>query len=171
MLKVFFIDKDGTLVDNSNYPEIIPSDELLPNVLDGLRLINRKNFKIIIVSNQPWISKGRADREEIERIFSSLINQLKKEEVIIHDYIYCPHKSLDNCNCKKPKTGMFEEMAKKHNIDVSSSYMVGDMDVDILAGKRIGAKTVLVRTGRGKDFENIGADFVIDNLNKIGEVI
>ena len=167
----FFIDKDGTLVDNSGYPDVVPSDDLLDCVVDGLKLIKEKGHVIIIVSNQPWIAKGRLSKVGVEDVFKSLIRKLKEQGVEVDDYIYCPHQSSDNCECKKPKIKMFEEMVKKYELDVSCSYVVGDMDSDILAGKNLGAKTVLVRTGRGRDFEDIGADFVIDNLNCIGEVL
>ena len=169
MNKAFFIDKDGTLVDNSGYPDIIPSDELLENdVLDGLKHIQNKGYKLIIISNQPWISKGRLTKEDTDIIFESLIDKLSVHGIKIDDYIYCPHSSADGCDCKKPSPKMILETARRNNIDLNQSYMVGDSENDVLAGKNAGIKTILVRTGQGKDcaekMHNI-ADKILNNLN------
>jgi len=173
MKGAIFLDKDGTLVDNSKYPEVIPSDEILENdVIEGLKYLQNKGYRLIIVSNQPSIAKGRLTKEEIENIFKSVVSKLNEKGVIIDDYFYCPHQSSDNCMCKKPKPSMILEAAKKHDIDLLSSYIIGDMDADVLAGKNAGVKSILVMTGNGKDFVGkVNADYVIKNLNEINKVI
>lgn len=173
MKRGIFLDKDGTLVDNSKYPEIIPSDKILEDeILEGLKYAQQKEYKLIIVSNQPFIAKGRLTKEETENIFKSVVSKLKEKGIIIDDYFYCPHQSSDNCSCKKPKPTLIFEAAKKHNIDLSKSFIVGDMDADILAGKNAGLKSVLVLTGNGKDFlGKVDADYVIKNLNEISKII
>lgn len=171
MNKAFFIDKDGTLVDNSGYPDIIPSDEILyEDVIEGLRHIQIKGYKIIIVSNQPWIAKGKMSREEVEDVFKSLIEKLSERKIKIDDYYYCPHQSSDNCDCKKPSPKMIFEAARKHNIHLIESYTVGDMDSDIYAGINAGTKTILVKTGRGKDFIGKLNDKVYKTLNNLNEI-
>lgn len=173
MVAAFFIDKDGTLVDNSQYPEVIPTNELLVNdVLDGLKHIKEKGYKIIIVSNQPWVGRGRMMSVEVEGVFANLIQQLAEHGIDIDDYFYCPHTSLDNCDCKKPKPGMILAAAEKHGINLKDSFIVGDMASDILLRESVPMKTVLVRTGRGRYFEDIvNSDYVIDNLNGIVDII
>lgn len=173
MNKAVFIDKDGVIVDNSGYPEIIPTNILLKdNILEGLRYIKEKGFKLIIISNQPWISKGRMKKEEVENVFINIIKDLKDNNIEIDDYFYCPHKKEDNCECKKPKPKMIFDAAIKHNIDLNSSYMIGDMADDILAGKNANIKTILVLTGRGKDFVGkLNEDYVIKNINEIYKII
>lgn len=172
MSGAFFIDKDGTLVDNSSYPPIIPCDEIMEEeVLEGLRYVKSKGYKIIIISNQPWVAKGKMAMEEVENIFRSLLEKLMKNGVEIDDYFYCPHQSSDNCDCKKPKPKLLIDAAKKHNIDLSQSFMVGDMDADVLLGKNAGIKSVLVKTGHGKEYLDIGADYVLDNVNALRELV
>lgn len=175
MNKSFFIDKDGTLVNNSGYPKIIPSDVLLENdVLKGLKHIQEKGYKIIIISNQPWIAKGRATLKEIDEIFVRLKNKLAQKGIKIDDYYYCPHQSSDYCECKKPLPKMILDAAQYHKIDLSQSYTVGDMDDDILAGLAAGTKTILVKTGRGGDFVSVlydKVDKILNNLNEIYLVI
>jgi len=169
----FFIDKDGVLVDNSRYPEIIPTDELLENdIFEGLKHIQNKGYKIIIVSNQKWISKGLMKREDVEKTFQIIIKKLKEKGIEINDYFYCPHKEEDNCNCRKPSPKMILDAAEKHSISLKDSFMIGDMEKDIESGKNAGTKTILVLTGRGKDYQNeTNADYVINNLNEINKVI
>jgi len=183
MIKAIFLDKDGTLVDNSQYPEKIPSDELLESsVLDGLIHLQNKGFKLIIISNQPWIAKKRASLEQIENIFKSLINKLSEKQIIIHDYFYCPHQTSDNCNCKKPSPNLILKAAKKHNIDLSQSFIIGDSFKDILTGKNAKIKTILVTEFSEnllKNFteqeiklqNNLNPDFKIKNINETTKII
>ena len=103
--KAAFLDKDGTLVDNSRYPLVIPTDGLLVNeVVDGLLYLQERGYKLFIISNQSWISKGQLTQEQVEKVFQSLITKLQNHGVIISDYYYCPHRKVHNCECKKPKT-------------------------------------------------------------------
>lgn len=171
-MKCVFVDKDGTLVYNLDYPSI-PTDKLITDrVIDGLRAIKEKGYKIILVSNQSWIAKNLMSKSEVENIFISVKRQLDEQGVKIDDYIYCPHQISDGCNCKKPKPGMILEMARKHNINLSKSFMVGDMAEDILAGKSAGVRTVLVLTGNRKDEgKTANPDYIIDDLNKIEGII
>lgn len=165
-----FIDKDGTLVDNSKYPKI-PTDDLLDNLIDGLKYIKERGYKLIIISNQPWIAKGEATFEEVDSVFKALVLKLRQEGVEIDDYFFCPHQSSDECQCKKPKHKLIFDAAVKHQISIQNSFMIGDMDADIGLGKNAGLKTILVKTGRGSDFLNAGADFVIENINQVREII
>ncbi len=174
MQKVIFLDKDGTLVDNSGYPDIIPADVLLRNdILDGLRYLQEKGYLLIIVSNQSWIAKKRLTKEEVEYFFQSVCSQLAKEKIKITAYYYCPHQSLDKCGCKKPEIGLLEKAKQEHSVDFSASYIIGDMEDDILVGKRADVKTILVKTGSAKkEFSHlIVPDYIIKNINCITEVM
>lgn len=167
-----FLDKDGTLVDNYNYPKEIPKDKLLiEDILEGLKYLKMKGYKLIIVSNQPWIAKGKLTKEETENIFENVITKLKDYNINIDDYIYCPHQRSDNCNCKKPKTELIKNLIDKHNISLNESYVIGDMDSDINLAKNLHIKSILVLTGRGKDFLDYDADFTIKNINEVSKVI
>ncbi|MBM3234122.1 HAD-IIIA family hydrolase [Candidatus Pacearchaeota archaeon] len=167
--KAVFLDKDGVLVDNSAYPQI-PEDNLL-NVFNGLKYLQEKGYKLIIISNQPWISKKLRSIEQTEKIFKSIMNKLGEKGIFIDDYTYCPHQTSDKCGCKKPKIKLGLEMASKHRINLKHSFVIGDMEADINFGKNLGAKTILVKTGRGKDFLDIEADYIIENLNEINKII
>jgi D,D-heptose 1,7-bisphosphate phosphatase len=172
MEKAIFLDKDGTLVDNWGYPEIIPTDDILEgHILQGLKHAQEKGYKMIIISNQPWIAKGKMTKKEVENVFKNLISKLEKKGIKIDDYFYCPHQSLDNCECKKPKPSMIFQAAKKHNINLSQSFMVGDSDFDIAAGKNARVKTALVLTGNGKNFLNTEPDYILQNINELKNIL
>ncbi len=168
--RAIFLDKDGTLVDSSMYPNP-PGSKLLHNdIINGLRYAQEKGFELFIVSNQSWISKGKLTQEEVIETFESVIAQLKTHDIKITDYLFCPHKNDDYCHCKKPRPGMILELAKKHDIDLANSFIVGDFDEDIEAGKNAGVKTILTLTNTQTHYTN-KPDFIIKNLNEIWRVL
>ncbi len=171
--KAVFLDKDGTLVDNAGYPEVIPTDKLLTNeVVEGLQYLQSKGYKLFIISNQSWISKGRLTQKQVEEVFQNLLAKLKSHKVIISGYYYCPHREADHCYCRKPKTKLIVTAAREHSLHLQQSLFVGDMETDIAAGKNMGMKTILVLTGKGKEYNNaIKPDFVIKNINHVKDVV
>ena len=173
MIKAIFLDKDGTMVDNSGYPTTIPTDKLLyGDIVRGLSWLQQQGYALILISNQSWIAKGRLNEAEVQAIFSSVQQQLHQAGILITDVLYCPHARRDNCLCRKPQPGLILKAVQKHGIDVRHSYMVGDMEEDILAGKRAGVRTILIQTGCGRKYvSSITPDFIIPSLNHIKEVI
>tara|TARA_Y100000310_G_scaffold335438_1_gene417523 strand:+ start:6317 stop:6853 length:537 start_codon:yes stop_codon:yes gene_type:complete len=178
MNKAFFIDKDGTLTNYNVYSnpalakEVLEDEIIFDQIVDGLKHIQKKGYKLIIISNQPWISRGVVNYDDMEKLFQNLIKVLGNHGVKIDDYFYCPHQTLDNCECKKPKPKMILDAAKKYKINLKESYFVGDMDLDILAGQNAGTKTILVLTGCGNEFKNIvNPTYILKNLNHIKEII
>jgi D-glycero-D-manno-heptose 1,7-bisphosphate phosphatase len=172
-MKAVILDKDGTLVDNSGYPEIIPSDGLYEqDVLEGLKHLQERGYKLLIFSNQSWISKGRMTEQQVENVFHSLLIQLNNHGIRIHDYYYCPHKAADACACRKPKPQILNQIIQEHGLDKDQCYFVGDMVADIGAGKNAGIKTILVQTGRGKHYSaELEPDHRIENVNAIHTII
>lgn len=168
-----FLDKDGTIVDSSMHPPIIPSDKILEDeVIEGLRYLQKEGYKLIIVSNQPWISRGEKSKKEIEGVFRSVVKKLAGFGVKIDDYFYCPHTDEDGCKCRKPKTGMINEAVKKHDINLKKSFMVGDSENDILLGKNAGIKSILVLSGDTREnYERFHADIVVKNINELRTII
>ena len=163
-----FLDKDGTLVKFNTYstsatPEEILKDVLMEDkVLAGLSYLQEKGFKLIVVSNQPWIGRGVVTGEQIEDLFKELILKLNEKGIEINDYFYCPHRKKDECDCRKPGPKFLFDAAEKHGINLEESYMVGDSHYDIGAGKNAGTKTVLVKSGEHSDFsDDFGADYFV----------
>jgi D-glycero-D-manno-heptose 1,7-bisphosphate phosphatase len=153
MNKAVFLDRDGVVneVKTARVNFVNKPDELylLPGVAEAIASLRQKGFKIFIVTNQGGIGWGYMKEETLHRIHEKLKADLLKENpaAIIDDIAYCPHKPSAGCQCRKPKPGMLRELAKKHNIDLSQSWMVGDMESDIHAGRMAGCQTALIKEG------------------------
>jgi len=142
--KAIFIDKDGTLVENVPFnvdPSLI---RISKNTLGGLRLLQEKGYKIIVVSNQPGIAKGYFNEEDLEKAIEKIVEILGSKGVAIDGFYYCPHDAGDGCDCRKPKAGLISGAANDHNIDLSQSWMIGDILDDVEAGNRAGCRSLLV---------------------------
>lgn len=173
MERAVFLDKDGTLVDNSGYPEKIPSDEIyFDQTAEGLRRLQDAGFKLIIVSSQPWVAQGRLTLEDVERVFKSVVAKYDEKGVKIDRFYYCPHHRSEDCMCKKPNTGLLEKAVDEFSLDTSRSFMVGNMDVDIKLGRNFGLTTCLVKTGNGSRYdEKVKPNIVTDDINSFAGTI
>ncbi|OQX92640.1 MAG: hypothetical protein B6D58_01820 [candidate division Zixibacteria bacterium 4484_95] len=171
--KAVFLDRDGVIITEKDFIVDIDLLEYIPRSVEALKLIPSCYLKIII-SNQSGIGRGYFNAAQVEAFNEALIADLKKRGVSIDGIYYCPHKKEDNCNCRKPKTGLFEIARNRFGLDFSKCWVVGDKSSDIQAGINIGAKTVLVMTGyAGKEpsAENIVADFTVKDLYEAVEII
>ena len=147
--------------------------EFIPQSVKALKNIPREYLKIVI-SNQSGIGRGYFTARQVDFFNRVLLERLKKKGAYIDKIYYCSHKPEDNCNCRKPKTGLFELARRQYGIDFARSWMIGDKSSDILAGKNIGAKTILVLTGYGgRENDSISptADYTAKNLFEAVEII
>ena len=157
--KAVFLDRDGTINKMVYYPEeglvdcpFIPSQfELLPRVGEALRLLRKKGYLLILVSNQGGLAKGTIKEKDFEEIDGKLDMLLKKEQVALDVKYYAFYhkdgkiKKYDkDAHFRKPNPGMLLEAAKILDIDLNKSYMIGDGVVDIKAGKAAGCKTIFL---------------------------
>jgi len=153
-----FLDRDGTINKLDNFIYRAEDFELEEGVIEAIGSINSSGLLAIVITNQPSVARGLCDISDIDYIHKKLKTLLGKEGVFLDDIFYCPHhpdKGFPeenplykvDCECRKPKTGMIELAKDKFNIDLSSSYMVGDSSMDIELAKRAGLKSVLVMTG------------------------
>ena len=130
--KAVFLDRDGVLNrplirDGRPYPpDSCQTMEILPDVLASCEVLKRLGFLLICVTNQPDIARGTADINEVTKI-----NEMLKVKLSLTDVMTCIHDDSDNCGCRKPRPGLILEAAKKYTIDLSRSYMVGDLWRDI----------------------------------------
>ena len=167
-----FLDKDGTLVDNHGYPEKIPADDIMhEHTLDGLRTAQESGYKLIIISSQPWVARGRLTCEQVTDIFTSVVRKYADEGIAIDGFYFCPHgrtESLaDQCTCKKPNTGLVERAIQEHRLRIQGSAFIGDNQWDIQCGRDIGLTTYLVCTGEGTNYRGtILPDHTVANVNE-----
>ena len=133
MNKAVFLDRDGTINVDKNYLYRKEDFELLPYTLEALKLLQNDNFLLIIITNQSGIARGYYTEEQFQALNQWMINDFRVRGVNIDAVYYCPHhpnaeilKYRKICNCRKPKTGLFENAIRKFDIDLTQSYAVGD---------------------------------------------
>lgn len=154
MEKAVFIDKDGTLIPDIPYnvdPNLI---QISPEAIEGIRLLRENGFLIIVISNQSGIAKGYFNEDALEGVSVKISSILKEYELDVDAYYYCPHSPDGvieeysvSCNCRKPMPGMICKAAEEFNINLSRSWMVGDILNDVEAGNRAGCRSILINNG------------------------
>lgn len=116
--------------------------EILPYVDTYIKKIRELGFKIIVITNQSPVNRNLMSLDDLEMIHENLIMRLRKNKCIIDDIFYCPHMPEDNCLCRKPAIGLYRQAQAKHDIRLNGSWMIGDSDTDIEAGRSAGCKTI-----------------------------
>jgi len=167
--RAVFLDRDGVInkiVFREGQPESPRSlEEFVMN--DGIRETARKlkdaGFRVIVVSNQPDVARGRMTQGTLD-----LMNQRIACEIPVDDIYVCPHDDSQQCTCRKPKPGMLMKAALEWNIDLSSSFMIGDTWKDMEAGKAAGCKTILLNTAYNRDIQS---DFSVKSLKEAADLI
>lgn len=168
--KAIFIDRDGTINKYVGFLRDIEAFELLPDVAEAIKLINASGYLAIVVTNQPVIARGEVTFSELEDIHNKMETLLGCEGAYVDGIYFCPHhpdKGYEGevaelkiqCECRKPKPGMLVAASQDFNISLNDSWMIGDGENDILAGKNAGCRTVLI----GKE-KNFGADMKASSM-------
>jgi len=148
MDKAAFLDRDGVINRKAPEGEYITSWEdmhFLPGVAQAVAVLNRDGFKVIIVSNQRCVAKGLLSISELESMHRRMSDWLLNQGAVIDAIYYCAHEKQPPCTCRKPSPGMLLKAASEHNVDLSASWMIGDSDSDIKAGRNAGCRTVRVQ--------------------------
>lgn len=163
--KAVFLDRDGTIAYDVPYCSKPEDFKLLPSASEAIKLLNKRGFKVIVITNQSGIARGYFTKEALTRIHKKMKEDLEKKGARIDAIYYCPHHPDDKCECRKPKTALFQKAIQEHNINVNFSSMVGDKQLDIDAGKAAGCKTILITSdATNKHDSDNSADFYTDDI-------
>lgn len=154
---IVFLDRDGTLIQEQDYLSDPDRVILIPGAAEGLRLLSEQRLVLCVVSNQAGIARGKITESQLEAVHDRFVSLFAEQGVTFDAIEYCPHHpegSIDRyrqeCDCRKPATGMAERILSRFSVPPSwSRWVVGDKMIDIEMGKRLGAQTVLVSTGYG----------------------
>ena len=170
-IKAVFLDRDGVINDNKKYVNT-PEDLIIyDEAKKGMKLLYDAGYTLFIVTNQGGIELGHLTHEKLNRIHDRLIKELEPF-CKITEILYCPDFNKES-ECRKPKPGMILELAEKYGIDLRSSWMIGDMETDIEAGKSAGCKTAKIGVPsqnadvNGKDLEEVALK-ILDKINLQG---
>ena len=147
MRRAVFLDRDGVINVRAPEGQYVTSWEefhFLPQVAAAIALLNEAHFTAIVVSNQRCVAKGLIAQEDLEVMHQRMVHHLSGAKARIEAVYYCPHDNEPRCTCRKPAPGMLIWAAKEHSLDLSESWMVGDSDIDIAAGKSAGCRTVRI---------------------------
>jgi histidinol-phosphate phosphatase family protein len=175
--KAFFLDRDGVLNDEKNFVSRPEDLQLYEFTADAVRRINESGYLSVVVTNQSAVARNLCTIEDVEAIHRKLETDLGAKGAWLDAIYFCPHHPdrgypeenpiyKTDCDCRKPKTGMFMKAAEKFNIEFSGSVMIGDSERDIQAGKNAGCVTVGVRTGYGIKKTTVMPDYFFENLQE-----
>ena len=152
-----FLDRDGVINEEVEYLAHPDELRLLPGVPRAIRMLNRANRPVLVVTNQSAVARGYIPEEQVGVIHTALSRLLARDGAHVDRYYYCPHHPeagqgdyLQACNCRKPRPGMLLKARDDFDLDLSRAALVGDKVSDLGAARAVGAKAILVRTGYGE---------------------
>jgi D-glycero-D-manno-heptose 1,7-bisphosphate phosphatase len=169
MKRAAFLDRDGVI--NRKPPEgqyVIRWEdmEFLPGVPEAISLLTQAGLCVLVVSNQRCVAKGLLTAGDLETIHRQMCQKLAAAGAVITEVYYCPHEEQPSCGCRKPAPGMLLRAAREHEIDLQTSWMIGDSEIDIQAGRNAGCRTVrIVKSDEAGGGIGIGeADLLVPSL-------
>jgi len=150
-MRLVILDRDGVINEDSDNYIRSPDDFIpIPGSLEAITRLNQAGYTVVIASNQSGIGRGYFDLSTLDAIHDKLRSLLAEVHGRIDGIFYCPHTPEDLCDCRKPKPGLYQDIASQFDISLTGVPVIGDSLRDIEAARAVGAKPVLVRTGKGR---------------------
>jgi D-glycero-D-manno-heptose 1,7-bisphosphate phosphatase len=149
MNKAVFLDRDGVInrkAPGNGYITRWEDVEFLPGVARAIGLLNRAGFRVIVVSNQRCVAKGLVTLPELDEIHRRMREVLASQQAVVDAVYYCPHELEPPCPCRKPRPGLLLNAAREHAIVLAESWMIGDSEGDVEAGRNAGCRTARLLT-------------------------
>jgi D-glycero-D-manno-heptose 1,7-bisphosphate phosphatase len=171
-----FLDRDGTLVEDSGYLRLASQLAVYPWTVDAVRALNRAHLPVVVITNQSGVARGFFTEAEVHDVHGHLSSVVEAGGARIDAYYYCPHHPegtvkayAQRCNCRKPGRALVDRAASDLGLDPTRSFVVGDKWLDVRLARAIGARALMVRTGYGEAEESqpppdLAADAIADNL-------
>ncbi len=181
MVRAVFLDKDGTLVDDIPYNVDPARVSLARGALDGLRVLADAGYRIIVVSNQSGVARGLFEEAALRAVEARLADLVSPAGISFAGFYWCPHhpggavaRYATACDCRKPAPGLLRRAARDLDLDLRTSWMVGDILNDIEAGHRAGCRAVLVDNGGETEWvmsPERTPDFIVHDLEEAAAII
>jgi len=146
MQKFILLDRDGVINarPGSGWITHWRKFHFLPRAIEALRNLNSYGYKSIVISNQSGVGRGLFSEEELKKITVNFQKEAASQDAKIEAVYYCTHAPEKNCECRKPRTGLLNKAQKEYSLDFSSTYFVGDTQVDLQAGTSVGCPVILI---------------------------
>ena len=138
-----FLDRDGTLIEDRGFLGDPNGVELLPTVVDALRLFADHNYATIVISNQSGIARGLLDEAKVRSVNAEIVRRLDGDGLAIDAWYWCPHYG-EGCDCRKPEPGLLHRAVREHSLTLAGAAMIGDRGSDIELGHRVGIPGIAV---------------------------
>jgi D-glycero-D-manno-heptose 1,7-bisphosphate phosphatase len=149
-MKLVILDRDGVInYDSKQFIKSPAEWRPIPGSLEAIARLNQAGYRVVVATNQSGIGRGLFDMDTLNAIHDKMHRAVLAAGGRIDAIFYCPHAVDAGCRCRKPKTGMFERIANCFNIDLPGTPAVGDSLRDLQAAAAVGAKPLLVMTGKG----------------------
>ena len=156
-MKLIILDRDGVINEDSDqFIKNTSEWKPIPGSLEAIAKLNHAGYRVVIASNQSGIGRGLLDMGALNAINDKMYRVLAQVGGRIDALFYCPHAAEANCDCRKPKPGMFIDIAQRFNVDLAGVPSVGDSLRDLQAAVTAGAQPMLVLTGKGAKTEAAG---------------
>ena len=148
--RAVFLDRDGVINEEVNY--LCHPDEfrLLPRTARAIRNLRQAGFRVVVVTNQSGLARGYFSQQDLAAVHERMLSELARARTHVDGIYICSHHPDDSCQCRKPGVLLFQQAAQDLKLRLDRSYFVGDKVTDLLPGKTLGGRTVLVLTGYGR---------------------
>ena len=149
-MKLVILDRDGVInQDSDDFIKTLDEFILLPGSLEAIKRLKQAGYQVVVATNQSGIARGYLTLDTLNAMHGKLNGLLAEIDATIDGYFYCPHGPDDGCECRKPKPGLYQQISQQFNVALEGVPVIGDSLRDLEAAWAVGAKPVLVRTGKG----------------------
>jgi D-glycero-D-manno-heptose 1,7-bisphosphate phosphatase len=148
--RAVFLDRDGTISEEMGYVNHIGRFQIFPFAAEAIRQLNQAEISVIVITNQSGIARNIFPESLVHEVHKKMVSELAAGGAWIDAIYFCPHKSEDFCDCRKPNPGLLERAAREHALDLTASWVVGDRYADLEMAHATGARGILVMTGYGR---------------------
>ena len=156
-MKLIILDRDGVINHDSDAFIKTPAEWIpIPGSLEAIARLNQAGYRVVVATNQSGIARGFLSMPMLNAIHQKMHSAAQQVGADIEAVFFCPHASADNCDCRKPKPGLFHEIAQRFNLSLKGTPNVGDSLRDLQAGFVAGCSPILVQTGKGKKTQEKG---------------
>lgn len=170
-VRAVFLDRDGTInLNKKGYTSKIEDFEFIPHALPALKKLSATDYKVIIITNQSGIGRGYYSQREFNILNEWMLSKLSEENVRIDKVYFCPHSPDDKCYCRKPNIGLVMQAVKDFGISLNDSWVIGDDERDVIAGREANVRTIKIGKKMPKELL-LEPNYYVENLREAAEII